>query len=195
MRLNSSKIIGLSARAPQKARASAGLPTRRHAEQGRRADEGLHDACSRMSAGTVQSRTRAAQPVPMRQAALYSFSYNRFLYNASSTMIPASMSIPQTILELAPLLRQKEISPVELTQECLARIEKQNPALNAFITVTADSALAAARAAEAEITRGDWRGPLHGIPLSLKDLIDTAAVRTTAGSKRREDRIPTEDAE
>jgi len=110
-------------------------------------------------------------------------------------MIPASMSIPQTILELAPLLRQKKISPVELTQECLARIEKQNPALNAFITVTADSALAAARAAEAEIARGDWRGPLHGIPLALKDLIDTAAVRTTAGSKRHKDRIPTEDAE
>src|SRR3984957_7873120 len=148
-----------------------------------------------MSAGTLQSRTRAAQPVPWRQAALYSFSYNTFLYNASSTMIPASMSIPQTILELAPLLRQKKISPVELTQECLARIEKQNPALNAFITVTADSALAAARAAEAEITRGDWRGPLHGIPLALKDLIDTAAVRTTAGSKRHKDRIPTEDAE
>src|SRR5580704_2132334 len=103
------------------------------------------------------------------------------------------MSIPQTILELAPLLRQKKISPLELTQECLARIEKQNPALNAFITVTADSALAAARAAET--TRGDWRGPLHGIPLALKDLIDTAAVRTTAGSKRHKDRIPTEDAE
>jgi aspartyl-tRNA(Asn)/glutamyl-tRNA(Gln) amidotransferase subunit A len=109
--------------------------------------------------------------------------------------IAAGMSIPQTILELAPLLRQKKISPVELTQECLARIEKQNPALNAFITVTADSALAAAGAAEAEITRGDWRGPLHGIPLALKDLIDTAAVRTTAGSKRHKDRIPTEDAE
>src|SRR6202050_1339665 len=105
------------------------------------------------------------------------------------------MPIPQTILELAPLLRQKKISPLELTQECLARIEKQNPALNAFITVTADSALAAARAAEAEITRGDWRGPLHGIPIALKDLIDTATIRTTAGSKRHKDRIPTEDAE
>ncbi len=105
------------------------------------------------------------------------------------------MPIPQTIFELAPLLRQKKISPVELTQECLARIEKQNPSLNAFITVTADSALAAARAAEAEITRGDWRGPLHGIPIALKDLIDTAAIRTTAGSERHKDRVPTEDAE
>jgi aspartyl-tRNA(Asn)/glutamyl-tRNA(Gln) amidotransferase subunit A len=106
-----------------------------------------------------------------------------------------SMSIPRTILELAPLLRPKKISPVELTQACLEQIEKQNPALNAFITVTADSALDAARTAEAEISRGEWRGPLHGIPISLKDLIDTAGVRTTAASEGHKDRIPTEDAD
>jgi aspartyl-tRNA(Asn)/glutamyl-tRNA(Gln) amidotransferase subunit A len=105
------------------------------------------------------------------------------------------MPIPRTIHELAPLLRQKKISPVELTQECLERIEKQNPALNAFITVTAESALVAARTAESEIARGEWRGPLHGIPISLKDLIDTAGVRTTAASEHHKDRIPTEDAE
>lgn len=105
------------------------------------------------------------------------------------------MSIPRTIFELAPLLRQKEISPLELTQASLERIEKQNPALNAFITITADSALARARTAEAEIARGDWRGPLHGIPIALKDLIDTAGVRTTAASERNKDRIPAEDAE
>ena len=105
------------------------------------------------------------------------------------------MSLPRTILELAPLLRRKEISPLELTQACLDRIEKLNPALNAFITVSAESALAAARAAETEIARGDWRGPLHGIPIALKDLIDTAGVRTTAATERHKDRIPTEDAE
>jgi aspartyl-tRNA(Asn)/glutamyl-tRNA(Gln) amidotransferase subunit A len=105
------------------------------------------------------------------------------------------MSIPRTISELAPLLRQKKISPVELTQACLERIEKLNPTLNAFVTVTAESALAAARAAETEIARGDWRGPLHGIPIALKDLIDTAGVRTTAATERHKDRIPTEDAE
>ncbi|MGA9977339.1 MAG: amidase [Candidatus Sulfotelmatobacter sp.] len=105
------------------------------------------------------------------------------------------MSIPGTILELAPLLRQKKISPLELTQACLQRIEKQNPALNAFITVATEPALAAARAAEAEIARGDWRGPLHGIPIALKDLIDTAGMRTTAASERHKDRIPTDDAE
>jgi aspartyl-tRNA(Asn)/glutamyl-tRNA(Gln) amidotransferase subunit A len=105
------------------------------------------------------------------------------------------MPIPRTIFELSPLLRRKKISPVELTQACLERIEKLNPTLNAFITVLADSVLAAARTAETEIARGEWRGPLHGIPISPKDLIDTAGVRTTAASERHKNRIPAEDAE
>jgi aspartyl-tRNA(Asn)/glutamyl-tRNA(Gln) amidotransferase subunit A len=100
-----------------------------------------------------------------------------------------------TITELAPRLRRKEISPVELTRDCLNRIEKLNPSLNAFITVTAESALEEARAAEAEIARGEWRGPLHGIPISVKDLIDTAGVRTTAASALHQNRVPQEDAE
>ncbi|MGO9089004.1 MAG: amidase [Candidatus Sulfotelmatobacter sp.] len=100
-----------------------------------------------------------------------------------------------TISELAGQLRRREISPVEIVQHCLERIEKLNPALNAFITVTGESALAEARTAEAEIARGEWRGPLHGIPIALKDLIDTAGVRTTAASALYKDRIPAEDAE
>ena len=84
--------------------------------------------------------------------------------------------------EAATLVRQKKVSPVQLTQACLARIEALNPRLNAFITVTAESALAQARQAEAELQRGMWRGPLHGIPIALKDLVDTAGVRTTAGA-------------
>jgi aspartyl-tRNA(Asn)/glutamyl-tRNA(Gln) amidotransferase subunit A len=100
-----------------------------------------------------------------------------------------------TITELAPRLKRKEVSPVELTRSCLDRIEKLNPALNAFITVTADSALAEAQAAEIEIARGQWRGPLHGIPVALKDLIDTAGTRTTAASGLYQNRVPTEDAE
>jgi aspartyl-tRNA(Asn)/glutamyl-tRNA(Gln) amidotransferase subunit A len=99
------------------------------------------------------------------------------------------------IREIAEQFRRRSISPVELTTDCLVRIEKLNPQLNAFITVTAESALALARQAEAEIRGGDWRGPLHGIPLALKDLIDTAGVRTTAASLLFKDRIPTEDAE
>lgn len=101
----------------------------------------------------------------------------------------------ETIANLAPRLRQKEISPVELTRDCLNRIEALNPALNAFITVTADSAIKEARAAEAEICRGEWRGPLHGIPIALKDILDTAGVRTTAASGLYQNRVPDEDAE
>jgi aspartyl-tRNA(Asn)/glutamyl-tRNA(Gln) amidotransferase subunit A len=84
---------------------------------------------------------------------------------------------------------------VEVTQECLGRIEKLNPTLNAFITVMSESALAEARRAEAEILRGEWRGALHGVPIALKDLIDTAEVRTTAASALYKDRAPTHDAE
>ncbi len=100
-----------------------------------------------------------------------------------------------TICELSRKLRDRDISPVELTQHCLVLIEKLNPALNAFITVTADRALERARAAEREIFRGDYRGPLHGIPIGIKDIVDTAGVRTTAASALFKDRIPTEDAE
>jgi aspartyl-tRNA(Asn)/glutamyl-tRNA(Gln) amidotransferase subunit A len=104
-------------------------------------------------------------------------------------------NVLKSILETGELLRKREVSPVELTKSCLDQIEKLNPTLNAFITVTAELALAQARAAEDEIGRGNWRGPLHGIPLALKDLIDTAGIRTTAASALFEDRVPAEDAE
>ena len=100
-----------------------------------------------------------------------------------------------TISELGQRVRRREISPVEITRESLARIEESNPALNAFITVMTESAMAEARMAEAEIARGEWRGPLHGIPIALKDLIDVAGVRTTGASALHEKRIPDEDAE
>jgi aspartyl-tRNA(Asn)/glutamyl-tRNA(Gln) amidotransferase subunit A len=100
-----------------------------------------------------------------------------------------------TILEIADQLRTRKMSPVELTQEFLRRIEKLNPVLNAFITVTSESALAEARQAEQEIQRGNYLGPLHGIPIALKDLIDTAGVRTTAASALFANRVPARDAE
>jgi aspartyl-tRNA(Asn)/glutamyl-tRNA(Gln) amidotransferase subunit A len=100
-----------------------------------------------------------------------------------------------SIVETGERLRKRDVSPVELTKDCLSRIEKLNPRLNAFITVTVESALIQARVAEAEILRGHWRGPLHGIPLALKDLIDTAGIRTTAASALFKNRIPEEDAE
>ncbi len=104
-----------------------------------------------------------------------------------------------TICELSRKIRDREISPVELTHHCLVLIEKLNPLLNAYITVTAESALERARLAEREIFRGTYLGPLHGIPIGLKDIIDVAGVRTTAASAQfstpPKDRVPTEDAE
>lgn len=99
------------------------------------------------------------------------------------------------IAETSDLIRARKSSPVDLVRECLDKIEEFNPALNAFITVTANSALAEAKWAEAEIHAGNWRGPLHGIPVGLKDLIDTAGVRTTAASAVFRDRVPATDAD
>jgi aspartyl-tRNA(Asn)/glutamyl-tRNA(Gln) amidotransferase subunit A len=100
-----------------------------------------------------------------------------------------------TLHEAAGQIRNRKLSPVELTRACLDRIERLNPLLNAFITVTADRALDEARRAEAEIVAGNYRGPAHGIPIGLKDLFDTAGVRTTAASNQYRDRLPAEDAE
>jgi len=105
------------------------------------------------------------------------------------------MSELQTIAEVSPLLRQKKISPVEITEACLHRIAKLDSALNSFITVTADSALAEARQAEAEIARGEWRGALHGMPIAIKDLIDVAGARTTAASALLPNHVAQKDAE
>jgi aspartyl-tRNA(Asn)/glutamyl-tRNA(Gln) amidotransferase subunit A len=99
-----------------------------------------------------------------------------------------------TISEAARRMMRKELSPVELTQAALERISALNPRLNAFITVLEDRARAAAKAAEQEMMTGQRRGPLHGIPIALKDLCATKGVRTTAGSKILRDYVPTDDA-
>jgi aspartyl-tRNA(Asn)/glutamyl-tRNA(Gln) amidotransferase subunit A len=103
--------------------------------------------------------------------------------------------VTDSICASSDLIRQRQLSPVELTRQCLDRIEKLNPVLNAFITVGADSALHAARIAETEIQRGDWRGPLHGIPVGLKDLIDAAGFATTAACALFKDCVPDADAQ
>lgn len=100
-----------------------------------------------------------------------------------------------TLRDAAALVRRREVSPVALTEACLCRIGRYEPLVNAFITVTPELARTQAREAEVEIAHGKWRGPLHGIPIALKDNIDTAGVRTSAGSAVFADRVPSEDAE
>ncbi|HEX2691833.1 MAG TPA: amidase [Kofleriaceae bacterium] len=100
-----------------------------------------------------------------------------------------------TIAELGAAFRARRLSPVEVTQHCLERIASLDAELHAFITVTGDLALAQARMAEVELWHGHDRGPLHGVPIALKDLIDTQGVRTTGASALFADRVPTEDAE
>jgi aspartyl-tRNA(Asn)/glutamyl-tRNA(Gln) amidotransferase subunit A len=99
-----------------------------------------------------------------------------------------------TIEQAARLLRSRTISSLELTQATLDRIQALEGRLHAFITVTSDLAVAQARRAEREIARGDYRGPLHGIPVTLKDLYWTQGIRTTAGSKILADFVPDRDA-
>src|ERR1039457_6554486 len=99
-----------------------------------------------------------------------------------------------TIREAAEALRARRFSSVELTSAAVARVERSGARLNAFITVTKDGAMKQARQADAELAAGRDRGPLHGIPIALKDLFLTRGVRTTAGSKVYENFVPDRDA-
>src|SRR5262245_50645691 len=96
---------------------------------------------------------------------------------------------------LAEAIARKDLSPVEAVDEILARIERLNGRLNAFCTVTAETARVEARRAEDAVMRGQPLGRLHGVPFSVKDTLDTAGVRTTMGSTRFADRVPAEDAQ
>ncbi len=98
-----------------------------------------------------------------------------------------------SISDVTALVRERRLSPVELVRQCLQRIEELNPTINAFITVLEEEALEAAKRAEAEIEAGNWRGPLHGIPVAAKDFYDTAGIRTTAAFAPFQDRVPSRD--
>ena len=100
-----------------------------------------------------------------------------------------------SLSEASARIRDRSITPTQLTEACLARIQTYNPKLNAFITVLREQALAQAREMEAEQRAGRFRSPLHGIPIALKDNIDTAGIRTTAASAVFDDRVPEHDAE
>lgn len=99
-----------------------------------------------------------------------------------------------TLAEAAARVRSRSVTPTQLVQACLSRIATYNPKINAFITVLRAQALAQAGELEREAAQGKWRGPLHGVPIGLKDNIDTAGIRTTAASAVYDDRVPNEDA-
>src|SRR5947207_15665131 len=113
------------------------------------------------------------------------------MQNSSQTNDLAFLSLT----ELSELIRSRKDSPVEVTRNILERIEKRHPALNAYITVTRDVAMKSAQEAESEIQQKKWRGPLHGVPIAVKDLFDTAGIKTTAGSGEFKDRLPDKNAE
>jgi aspartyl-tRNA(Asn)/glutamyl-tRNA(Gln) amidotransferase subunit A len=99
-----------------------------------------------------------------------------------------------TLAEASALIRARQLSPVEYTQALLARTDALEPQLNAYITRTSEAAIESARTAQAEIARGNWRSPLHGIPFAVKDIYDTAGVLTSGHSRICIDRVPTRDA-
>jgi aspartyl-tRNA(Asn)/glutamyl-tRNA(Gln) amidotransferase subunit A len=100
----------------------------------------------------------------------------------------------RTLADLSRALRARQVTATDVTQRCLDRIAERNPSLNAFIAVYAESALAAAHATDGEIATGRYRGPLHGVPISLKDLIDVRGLPTTAASRVRDGHVAAADA-
>lgn len=128
------------------------------------------------------------------------FSRRDLLYGAALLSAHAATSLTSephfwTLCEAADQIRRRKVSSEELTHLCLTRISQQNEKLNAFITVTQDQALEQARACDRDLQRHVTRGPLHGVPIALKDNIDTAGILTTAAARFFEKRIPSEDAE
>jgi aspartyl-tRNA(Asn)/glutamyl-tRNA(Gln) amidotransferase subunit A len=146
----------------------------------------MHDSSSRLSRRDFILTGAAAGAC----AALPAFAQDTATTSAGSRDL-ATLTLKQA----SDLLLRGDVSPVELTQACLARIDRHEPAINAFITVTREQALATARELEEEIRRGRRRGPLHGVPIALKDNIDTAGILTTAASGVFKDRVPAADAE
>ena len=109
--------------------------------------------------------------------------------------MPDNELLKLTISEIAPMIQAREVSPVELTEAALAEAERRQPTLNSFITIMREPAMEQAEQAEEELSRGEYRGPLHGIPIGIKDNIATGGIKTTLGTKVLKDHVPNEDAE
>jgi aspartyl-tRNA(Asn)/glutamyl-tRNA(Gln) amidotransferase subunit A len=117
------------------------------------------------------------------------------IYNAEGNVVMQATDVSHLSLsEAGALIQARSVSPLELTEEFLRRIERLNPWINAYVEVTAERARADARAATDEIARGSYRGKLHGVPIGLKDLYDTAGIRTAGGTKILAERVPNTDS-
>ena len=117
------------------------------------------------------------------------------IFLGGRTLAQSSNPSNMDIVQASRLIRSGDLSPTDTVRSYLEQIEKINPRLNAYITVMKELALERAEFLEAELANGKWRGPLHGMPIALKDNIDTVGVRTTAASAVYQDRVPDEDAE
>lgn len=147
-----------------------------------------------MASASGQLDLVGGRPLPRRSTIAQMHTRRAFTAGIFAAPLAALPTDPAdlTATEALALVRQRKLTPQELTQACLARIERRNPRLNAFITVMGESALERARALRPATAA---REPLHGLPIALKDLYDTAGVRTTAASEHWRDRVPTADAE
>ena len=109
--------------------------------------------------------------------------------------MPDNELLKLTISEIAPMIQAREVSPVDLTEAALAEAERRQPTLNSFITIMREQAMEQAERAEEELSRGEYRGPLHGIPIGIKDNIATGGIKTTLGTKVLAEHVPDEDAD
>src|SRR6202041_887765 len=142
------------------------------------------------------SRRQFSKAIAGTSAALVAETFGSSLMPAlAADGIEADQVAGLTLTEAARQVRSGTVTSTELTHACLERIRIYNPKVDAFITVMTDYALAQAAQMDVEQKAGKFRGPLHGIPIALKDNIDTAGIRTTAASKVYDDRVPKEDAE
>jgi Asp-tRNA(Asn)/Glu-tRNA(Gln) amidotransferase A subunit family amidase len=113
--------------------------------------------------------------------------------DVSIDQLTTDLRMSPTLTDIVAAIKDRKVSPVEVAQTCLDRIEQLNPSLNAVVTVAPD-VMDRALAAEGALLRGDWFGPLHGVPVTIKDTIETAGLRTTSGSTIRQDYVPSVDA-